>query len=342
MLNVCSRRIAILILWIFIVASGYSQVSFDTSTLIKNNPGIYSLVVSLKGKNIYHRSFNGKKENELFNNQSLTKSIEAVLIGIAIDKGYIKSLDTKIADILPTLKDDSDNRKLNITLVDVMNQASGWHENLGELPLFMAQDNPSAFLLKQPLGSDPGKELHYNNAASHLISVILTKTTGLTTFQFARKYLFEPLDIHRVEWPQMKDGYNDGSGLLSVRLSTADVNRIGIMLLNGGSYKGNRIVSQKWVQTLFKPFKTYPAPWGLQNTTYALCFYHKNYNNEAITYGMGWGGQFLILIPGLNAVISVNQSVSDETAIQQSDLFMDRIFPLIFDWIRTAKNNSRP
>lgn len=314
------------------------QVSFDTSSLIRDNKAIYSLVVSVKDSVLYVRSFNGKKNDDLFNNQSLTKSIEAVLLGIAIDKGFIGSLDTKIADILPELKNDPDTRKLNITIGDVMNQASGlWHENLAQLNVYLGMNDPSGYVLKQPLLSEPGNTLHYNNAASHLMSVVLSKVTGQTTFDFARKYLFEPLDILRVEWPKMKDGYYDGSGLLSVRMSAVDMNKIGRLLLNGGRYKGKQVVSQKWVQTLLKPVKTYPAPWGLSNNTYGLCFYHKIYNDEPLTYGMGWNGQFLIVIPGLEAVISVNQEVNDQMAIQQSSIFMGRIFPLIFDWIKAVK-----
>jgi hypothetical protein len=52
---------------------------------------------------------------------------------------------------------------------------------------------------------------------------------------------------------------------------------------------------------------------------------------------MGWGGQYLVLIPGLHAAISVNQSVNDQTAIQQSEIFMGRIFPLIFEKIKKTK-----
>lgn len=331
-------RINIFFVFVFISVSVKSQFSFDTSSYIHSNPAIYSLVVSVKDTIVYAKSFNGKKNDNLFNNQSLTKSIEAVLIGIAIDKGYIRSLNTKIADILHILKNDPDKRKLNITIGDVMNQASGlWHENLEQMSFYLELDNPSGYVLKQPLASDPGKELHYNNAASHLLSVILSKVTGQTTFDFARKYLFEPLDIHQVEWPKMKDGYYDGSGLLSVRLSTIDINKIGSMLLHEGRYKGVQVVSRKWVQTLLEPLNTYPAPWGLPNTTYALCFYHKMYNENALIYGMGWGGQFLLLIPGLNTVISINQAVNDQTAIQQSAIFWGKIFPLIFEKIKATQ-----
>lgn len=331
-------RYLTLLLLLFTLLTVQSQVSFDTASALRNSKSIYSLVVSIKDSIVYAQSFNGKKEDELFNNQSLTKSIEAVLIGIAIDKGFIPSMDSKIVDFLPVLKDDPDKRKLNITIGDVMNQASGlWHEDLRRMDIYLKQNDPSGYVLKQPLNSDPGSELHYNNAASHILSVILTKATGQTTLAFAQQYLFEPLDIHKVEWPAMKDGYNDGSGLLSVRLNTVDVNKIGRLLLNNGRYKGQQVVSSNWVQALLNPSKLYPAPWGLTNTTYGLCFYHRTYQQEKMMFGMGWGGQYLILLPGLDAVISVNQEVNDRTAIRQSEIFMGKIFPVIVEWVKAKK-----
>jgi CubicO group peptidase (beta-lactamase class C family) len=327
-----SMRIIIFSVFVFATLAGRCQLSFDTARCIRDNKAILSLVVSVKDSTIYARSFNGKKNDDLFNNQSLTKSIEAVLIGIVIDKGFIRSINTKLAEIFPELKNDPDKRKSDITIADVMNQASGlWHENLERLDLYLKLKDPSGYVLKQPLQSQPGSELHYNNAASHLMSVILSKTTGQTSLEFARKYLFDPLDIHNVEWPTMNDGYCDGSGLLSIRMSAVDVNKIGRLLLDGGRYKGRQIVSQTWVHALLEPAKTYPAPWGLVNNTYALCFYHKTYRNEQVVYGMGWGGQYLTLIPGLNVVITINQSVNDATAIRQSETFTNYIFPLIVE-----------
>ncbi|HWV72925.1 MAG TPA: serine hydrolase [Pseudosphingobacterium sp.] len=316
------------------VNSAKSQTPLDTALKLNDNPAIFSLVVSVNGSVVCARYFNGKTGDDLFNNQSLTKNVMAVLIGIAIDKGFIGSLDTPIAEFLPELKGDTDSRKWNIKVCDVMNQASGlWHENLERLNTYLHLDDPSGHVLKQPLLSEPGSELHYNNAASHLLSLVLSKATGQSAFDFARRYLFEPLDIQQVEWPKMKDGHYDGSGLLSIRMRTVDMNKIGRLLLNGGRYNETQIVSQRWVQALFEPVNTYPAPWGLPDTRYGLSFYHRNFKGQSLVYGMGWGGQFLILVPGKNAVIAVNQRVNDRTAIQQSEIFMGEIFPLILDQI---------
>ncbi|WP_143309091.1 serine hydrolase domain-containing protein [Chitinophaga vietnamensis] len=327
-----------ILLILLLCATGYTRAQAPFDTALRNNKGIYSLVISMHDSIVYAKGYNGKDYTELCNNQSLTKSIEAVLIGIAIDRGLIPSTDTKIAAYFPALITDKDKRKTAITIADVMNQASGlWHEDLMRLDRYLRLSDPSDYVLRQPLLADPGSELHYNNAASHLLSVILTKATGQATEDFARQYLFEPLGIHQTEWPRMADGYNDGSGLLSVHMSTAAVNKIGQLLLDEGRYQGRQLVSAKWVQALLSPEKKYPAPWGLVNTDYALCFYHKIYRGEKMIFGMGWGGQYLILLPHLHAVITVNQDVNDRNAIQQSNTFMGQLFPLIFDWLQTLK-----
>ena len=314
------------------------QSTLDTSSLIQDSRSLLSLVVSVDDRVMYAQSFNGHEMDELCNHQSLTKNVMALLIGIAIDKGYIDSLGVKMVDFFPALGQDPDERKRQITLRDVMNQASGlWHEDLAHLGRYLRLKDPSDHVLRQPLVAAPGRELHYNNAASHLMSVILSEATGRTTFDFAQKYLFGPLGIDEVTWPTMGDGYHDGSGLLSVRMGTADMNKIGRLILQGGGFEGKPVVSEKWTALLLQPEKVYPAPWELSNTTYGLTFYHQDYQGMPVTFGMGWGGQFLVLIPDLHAVISVNQRVDDRTAVRQSDFFMSRMFPVIVDWIVASR-----
>ncbi|UAY57207.1 serine hydrolase domain-containing protein [Arachidicoccus terrestris] len=335
------RALASMVLTALMAGGIKAQIRLDTSSFIRHNQSILSLVVYVSDSLAYAQSFNGHSNDDLFNNQSLTKNVMALLIGIAIDKGYIDSLDVPIANFFPELKKDPDGRKAKITLREIMNQASGlWHENLENLGQYLSLNNPSGYVLQQPLVAAPGTVLHYNNAASHLMSVILSKATGQSTLAFAKKYLFAPLQISRVKWPEMKDSYYDGCGLLSVHMSAADMNKIGRLILQRGKFNGKQIVSKRWTKSLLRPEKTYPAPWGLLNTTYGLTFYHKLYHNLPVTYGMGWAGQFLILIPDLQAVIAVNQVVDDRTAVRQSAFFMDRILPLIINQIVAQENNG--
>ena len=306
------------------------QFTFDTSAAVKNVPGIYSILITKHDRVVYSHYFNGGSAETLFNDQSLTKSIGAILIGIAIDKGFIPSVDEPISRWFPSLKTDSDGRKATITLRQVMNQASGlYHEDLTRLGAFLSLDDPSGRVLSAPLAGEPGKAWVYNNAASHLLSVILTKSTGMDTRAFAAKFLFTPLDIITFEWMKMRDGFYDGSGLLSVRLRSADLLKIGSLLLHEGKYNDRQIVSGDWVHAILEPTVIYPAGWGFHSSTYALDWYHAEVDGVKFTYGMGWGGQFVVVIPSLSAVVVINENVADATAVRQSVNFTSRLFALL-------------
>jgi len=323
----------------FALAQSVGQLSpasasgLDTVTAIRDNPGLYSIVLSRDSHIIYEKYFNGAARDDLRNDQSLTKDICSLLIGIAIDKGYIPSVDEKISRWFPELNKDTDDRKRSITLRELMNQASGlWHEHLGTMTGigdFLALPDPSGYTLHAPMVGDPGRAWHYNNAASHLLSLIITRSTGMSTLLFAEKHLFRPLGIHEVSWIKMKDGYYDGSGLLSIRFRTCDLIKIGSLLLQEGRYAGRVIVSQKWIDSILRPTAPYNADWGFPGSTYAFCWYHARVNGVEITYGMGWGGQFLVVIPALRAVVAVNESIDDIHAVAQSILFTSKIFPAL-------------
>lgn len=320
---------------IFTSAAAVAQIRIDTSAYVKNNRQLYSIVVSQNDKVVFSQYFNGKTDTGLYNNQSLTKSVMSLLIGIAIDKGYIVSVDEKIVKYFPQLKDDTDKRKQYITIRQIMNQASGlWHEDTGNLHQYLVLQNPSEYVLRQPLVSEPGKVFYYSNAATHLLSVILTKATGVPTLDFAEKYLFGPLEIKHVRWYKMFDGYYDGCGLYSVEMPTSDMNKIGSLLLHKGRWNGKAVVPEKWIAEILTPTIFYKTPWGFNGSTYALCFYHHNYNGTPMTYGLGWGGQHVLVIPAKKAVISVNESIEGATAIRAEGLFLNKIFPLIYQQLK--------
>ncbi|WP_448697609.1 serine hydrolase domain-containing protein [Mucilaginibacter sp. AW1-3] len=332
------RYLPILGLLLIFSKPDFAQITPDTSFYLKNDKNIYGVVITKNSKVIYQHFFNGKTEHTLMNDQSLTKSIISILIGIAIDKHYITSLDENIGRYFPQLAKDKDQRKQNITIRQIMNQASGlYHENLNDLKDYLGKKDPSGYVLKQSLISEPGSTFYYSNAASHLLSVILTKATGMQTFDFAKKYLLDPMQITDVNWAKMNDGFYDGSGLLSIRMHTQDMAKIGGLLLNNGFYGNKRLVPSNWIKTLNHPDNTYDTQWGFKDSKYALCWYHFNYKGANITYALGWGGQFLVVIPKYKAVIAANASIADEDAIMESARFTDKIFPVLYDYIRKQK-----
>ena len=314
----------------------------DSAIKLGSFPGFYSLVLSVNDSLRHEQYYNGANRTDLFDDQSLTKSLGSLLIGIAIDKGLIPSLDTRITQWFPQLKNDPDKRKQEITLRQVMNQASGLkHEDLEKIDgvtEYLALSDPAGFVLDAPLLSAPGEVFHYNNAATHLVGIILTKSSGMDVLSFAKKYLLGPLDITAVEWAKMKDGYYNLAGLENIRLRTTDWIKIGSLLLHEGKYNQKQIVSKQWIAQLLHPDVLYHTEWGFRGSQYGLCWYHIVYRGQEIIYGMGWGGQFLVVVPGLRMLLAVNQSREDEHAIQHAGRFIEAVFPHYFD----AINSSTP
>ena len=229
----------ILLLIVSINVNGQAPV--DTLTYLKKSPNVYAILLAKNDKVIFRKFYNQHADNDLFNDQSLTKSVVSLLMGIAIDKGYIKSVDEKVVDFFPEIKNDTDKRKQAITIRQVMNQASGFYHEEGMFAYLQLPD-PSGYVIKAPLSAEPGEVFRYSNAATHLLSVILTKSTGMDTRTFANKYLFSPMGITDFDWKKLNDGYYDGAGLLSIRLRAADMLKIGLLVLHNGRYAGKQVV----------------------------------------------------------------------------------------------------
>jgi len=332
------RKVLAGFILLLLCRAAHAQTSLDTAAAVRNNTNLYAIVVGQHDKILYENYFNGKDAATLLNSQSLTKCIMSLLIGIAIDKKYIASVDEPIVHFFPALGQDVDKRKRRITIRDIMNQASGlWHEDLSGLQgirAYFSLPNPTQHVLQQKLLATPADSFYYNNAATHLLSAIITRSTGHSTLAFAQLYLFTPLGIGNVEWPVLKDGYYDGSGLDGIKMHTKDLYKIGQLVLHKGVYNHMQIVSEAWISQLMQPAVTYATNWGFEGSQYGLCWYHTTYNGLALTYGLGWGGQLLILIPRLDAIAVVHQDHTPPRAYEQEQLFRRRIFPLVLQMLQ--------
>jgi len=310
--------------------------SLDTSTErnIENdrpdNYYIYSTIIAKKGEILSQTYYNGKSADSLCNIQSLTKSIMSVLIGIAIDKGHIKNENETIAAYFPEeLKNVADDRKKSITIKHLLNQTSGlaWRGHL-ELGPWRASKNPIAFVLTKNMEAGPGAKYNYNSGATHLLSVIISKATGMPTKAFAAKHLFRPLGLGDMDWEIRNDGYHDGSGLgLSMR--PIDVMTIAQTLENNGVWKDKRILSENWIEKMFNDKLKSKTNWGLRNSKHGYCWYKAEYNGLLIDYGMGYGGQFIVIVPKKELVIVATHEHDIMEGIAQQKYFLMEELPLI-------------
>ena len=218
-------------------------------------PELRSLLVSWRGTLIAEHYARGVRPTTLANVKSASKSIIAALVGIAIDRGLIKSVREPIVSYFPELRSDPDRRKQAITVEDLLTMRSGLESTSGRnYGAWVKSGNWVRYALRQPIVSEPGTAMEYSTGSSHLLSAILTKVSGTSTWQFAQTALAAPMDLRLARWPTDPQGiYFGGNEML---LTSRQMVAIGQLYLDHGHANGRQIVPASWVETSCVPRTT--------------------------------------------------------------------------------------
>lgn len=304
----------------------------STEEILPMKDSVFSTLVSKDGKIVFEEYYNGKTRDSLCDAQSLTKGILSLLIGMAIEKKYIKNVDEPIAKFFPNeFKNFTDKKKNSITIRHILNQTSGlsWKGYL-EHEEWLNSEDPISFVLNKKLENEPGKHYNYNSGATHLLSVIISKTTGKSTLEFGNEVLFRPLGINQIDWQKRNKGYYDGSGL-GLKMKPIDLLKIGQLLENKGAWNEEQIVSEKWIQKLFDEDEKSKTKWGLKNSSHGFCWYKSEFRGHEIDYGMGYGGQFIFIISNKNIIIVATHNHDTPNGIEQQINFLSKKLPKLIE-----------
>ena len=277
---------------------------------INKNPyeSIVSKVIRKSMSVLTFRSPNGtfvEEKSDQWNIRSATKSIISILIGIAIKEGFINSIEDNLGLFFcdhPSISSDEDKKSISIKhLLTMKSGLNSIDKGIEPIKLIKSKDWVD-HILKRPLQNLPGTHFEYNSANTHLLSVIITKTTGMNAAEFAKKYLFDPLGITQFIWDDDPKGNSFGGGNLF--LKSCDLAKIGFLIIHNGNWKGKEIVSQNWISESME--KSYYWDYGFH---YGYLWYIKDETDEAtgnkyVTYSAaGAGGQKLLILPELNIVL---------------------------------------
>lgn len=186
------------------------------------------------------------------------------MVGIAIDEGKL-TLDTRLVDVFKNEMDDEQFNKLNeITVRHLLNMSSGFNEGLlmsNERKQGVGYPDYLAFLFNLPIKTKPGSKFCYSNSDPYLLSRMVAKVYNKNFTQLCYEKIFTPLEIGLPMWGVDPMGYCIAASELC--LSITEMNKLGILFLNKGVYKGKRIVSEEYVNMCSKPsIKTDEWFWG--------------------------------------------------------------------------------
>ena len=291
----------------------------------KHFENIDALLIIKDGKLILDEYFNGFSQNKKHKVWSCTKSFSSALIGIAIEKGLIKSEKDSLVSYLGDYSTLRNEHIESITIENLLEMGTGfeWNGDLSESGRKMPYSSDMVeYAIKLPKVAEPGSTFQYNSANSMILAAVIFNATGQQAHDFARTNLFGKLGIVNYEWNKQsefwtktagdevpakkpdidyKDDYaeltNTATGLW---LLPRDLAKFGQLYLDGGVWQGGRVLPASWIKKSITeqiPDSNYGLHWKLMKVGKYQSF-----------YASGFGLQRIIVIPELEMVIVFTQN----------------------------------
>jgi len=300
-------------------------------------PDAYSLLVVKNGYLVFEKYYSYGSREKYAVVHSVTKSVTSALIGIALDKGYLNSVDQKLVDFFPEyITDESDPMKQGISLRHLLTMSAGfkWNDRGPSMRNWYLSSNWVKSAIQLPQENTPGETFKYNSSTSHLLSAILSKSSETSTLDFAKQYLFKPLGIQSAYWHEDQQGYHIGG--FGLGLSARDLAKFGFLYLNDGYWNGRNIVSESWVnKSTSQQIQAFSHPiYG--KFGYGYQWWVKKVDGCKSYRAWGRRGQFIVVVPELDLVIAVTSNPVQPhppTSIHYNPLF---------DLVAAAVQRNRP
>lgn len=307
-----------------LTGAGLSEAAFsrlDSAVTNGTFKNITSILVARNGTLVYEKYYNGASEATLHNTRSSTKTITAILTGLAIDHGFISS---ETAPVFPYFRDkknikNPDSRKEKITIEDLLTMSSllecdddNQFSNGNEERMYVLEDY-FQFALDLPVRGFPawsskpqdspyGRSFSYCTAGVVLLGGVLERSTKMKVDAFAKKYLFDPLGIQKTEWQITPMGMPMTGGGLQLR--SRDLLKIAQLYANKGKWNNARVVSETWIEKSTKPHAN-----ARENVDYGyLCWMQRFGTAEKsffAYYMAGNGGSKIAVFPDLDLTVVI-------------------------------------
>jgi CubicO group peptidase (beta-lactamase class C family) len=331
-------------------AQGFAWSEDDAAALSDSVlSGRYGQVTSLwieqNDKLVYEHYFQDTTPETRHNMRSVGKTVTGMLLGLAIDKGFIASANSLVAPFFDDLRpfDHDDPRKEAMTLEDLLTmsgplECDDWNSfsRGNEERMYLVEDW-SAFFLNLPIKNRPsweipdsdggfGRLFSYCTAGAQLLGEVVERASEEAAADFAARYLFGPLGITNPKWNYASSGKAHlGGGL---ELTTSEWARLARLYVNQGRLGARQIISTAWIDRSFSDYVQID-----EQTNYGYFWWRPRYEIGGETFAAnvmnGSGGNRVYALPEFKMVIVISKSdFRDRDAHTKSDqLFKLEIVP---------------
>lgn len=310
-------------------SQGMRSTALDSAAALAAQLGfVDGLLVIRNGFLVAEHYFNGYNAAKAHNVMSVSKSFLSAMTGIALDQGFLDSLEHKMLDYFPEYTTAGlDPRKHSITIRHLLTMRMGIS---GDTESYFTVYNSQNWLkttIELPLINNPGEKMRYNTFQTHLLSAIITKASKLSTLEFAHKYLTDPMGLTIDRWEQDPQGYYFGGN--SMHFTPREMAVLGYLYLNNGKLKDRQIVPSQWVTLTLAPTTSRSTtPWGVLTAyAYGYLWWLGQINNEEVFMALGHGGQTVLSFPALNLIVvtTANNQVDWDTADVQERAVLEMV-----------------
>lgn len=291
---------------------------------------LHSLVIAVDGEPVFSQAFRGPGTDEPANIKSLSKTVLSAVVGMAIDRGVLESVDQPIADILD-MPGNASVRVNEVTISHLLSMQAGLQRTSGRFyGEWVNSDNWVDYALSRPFVAEPGAEMLYSTGSYHLLSAALTASTGQSTLEVIRDWLGNPLGIRIRPW--MKDPQGIYFGGNEMRLSPMALLKIGELYRNDGVYDGKQLLSPEWIDQSW----TQRGTSRYTDDRYGYGWFVTDLGGHRAYYGRGYGGQMLYVFPGLEMTVVMTsdpQPPASPSFMQEQNALLEEFvipaFPLL-------------
>lgn len=236
-----------------------------------------------------------------------------------MDRGLVPDASTPASYFFPSIASDADERKQRMTLEHLLTLTAGieWSEfgGIKSFPHMTRSDHWINYVLQQPMKDEPGTKMVYNSGASQLLAAIIAQCTKQPLNEFAEETLFSPLGITHYEWKSDPQGLHTGGyGLM---LTAHDLLKFGLLYLQQGSWRNKQLISSKLVTQSTSPYITATPPdRGSYGWHWWVDYLATEEEGQVIEmpfyYARGFGGQFVFIMPTIEAVVVFTREKNDK------------------------------
>ncbi|KXF75534.1 6-aminohexanoate hydrolase [Paramesorhizobium deserti] len=301
------------------VLRAHAQAIEDLRGKIEGMTQLHSLQVQRGEDVLFAEAPRGPGLDGLANIKSCAKSLVALLLGVAIDRGEIADVKARLGDVAPGIIPSNPTEGVgDITMEDLVSLRAGLEPTSGpNYGRWVSSDNWLAFALRRPMVASPGSRMIYSTGTTHILGAALAEATGESLLEQARSRLGAPMDFEVPPWTRDPQGYHLGGNEMA--LSPRAMLKIAVMLRDEGRFEGRRVVPAKWINASLVPRGRSPFS-GLE---YGYGWF---LSESGFVLARGFGGQIIAAHPERRLAIAIT---SDPTQRARSEGYFGELMGLI-------------